>query len=893
MRRTSLASIALCVASTGCSLIVDTDPYLGDVNGQTPTTPEIRITPDEPRTNDVLTVEIVTPSVDPANQGEVKYEYAWRVDDTETSITTNTVPAEQTERGQVWTATVTPVSSDGTRRGTPATATVTIMNSPPVIATVGLTQYRPIEGETLQAFTGAMVDADGDAVSIRYTWLRNGVVLEGRTANRLDLGAIGAQAGDQIEVQVSVRDGMNDGNTVSAGPAIVLENVTRWRQLLPERQLSGASVGVFDRANRRVLLAYYDWDSGSAELWEYSLDAPSPGFVQLHPTGPRPGLFGAKAIYDEANRRVLFVAGHEDVDSGLPINQVFSLDISRRGAESWELLIEGGPSPRYLPNVAYDAKRSRILFHGGFELDQESFAWIDDFWVLDLSTPGAETWTEVSLPLPSSPVAGAGFIVDAERDRALLIGGADPVADDLSVATTIYSLNLADLGDGFQLTPVSLPRPVMLPTMGIDGGTAFVFFGLRNPDNEEYYSDLIEIDLESMSTSQRSLTEEDGPVGGFGFVERDPAADRLIVYIGAPPTDSEALFAVYGYDRTTADFSPIHRTGVDLPGPLERSIVSATSDGIVIYGGIDHNGAVEDDLWRWAGSSWMRVETMPDLVTGNSPGPRAGVVTQTNTAFIGDLQFFGGVGPNGTADGQMWLLHDNRWIEQTLETGAVAPTPREGAMLWVPACGTWQAGYFGGHDFTGPFSDQGVFWCSSGERNCTWHDPVGTAPKPPARSYGTIVRPSDGTLAILFGGFDATYNVSNQIWAHNACSWGPEPWHQVQPTTPPPPPRMGHSATLLEPGPPGSVPTIVVFGGSGSGYGGSALNDLWKLTIHSSGEMEWSEMDVALGPNDPMISPRYHHAAAYDRMQQRVLVYGGRGRGWVARSDMWELHLGP
>src|SRR5690606_14957307 len=132
---------------------------------------------------------------------------------------------------------------------------VTIGNTPPVIASVGLDSYRPVLGETIVAFAGPTYDADGDGVTVRYAWLRNDEVIEGQVSNRLDTSRVPVEPGDRIRVEATVSDG-EAGHTVSAGPAIVLADVTRWRQLLPHGAPPRASFVAFDSAHRRVIYAY-------------------------------------------------------------------------------------------------------------------------------------------------------------------------------------------------------------------------------------------------------------------------------------------------------------------------------------------------------------------------------------------------------------------------------------------------------------------------------------------------------------------------------------------------------------------------------------------------------------------------------------------------------------
>ncbi len=135
--------LAACIVGTasGCSLLVDTSPYIGTADGATadggtdagisdnaPSTPEIDLTPDAPRTADDLTATITRESVDPLGE-TATYEYLWRRDGTVVEGETDaTIPAALTTRGQTWRVEVTPTTPDG-RRGVAASAQVTIENT--------------------------------------------------------------------------------------------------------------------------------------------------------------------------------------------------------------------------------------------------------------------------------------------------------------------------------------------------------------------------------------------------------------------------------------------------------------------------------------------------------------------------------------------------------------------------------------------------------------------------------------------------------------------------------------------------------------------------------------------------------------------------------------------
>ena len=105
--------------------------FLGalSVLNNVPTAPVVRVTPDAPTTLNTLQVEIVTSATD-LESAALGYRYQWFVDGVaNASLTSDTVTAPFTERGQNWSVEVR--AFDGLDESAPATAWVVIVNAPP------------------------------------------------------------------------------------------------------------------------------------------------------------------------------------------------------------------------------------------------------------------------------------------------------------------------------------------------------------------------------------------------------------------------------------------------------------------------------------------------------------------------------------------------------------------------------------------------------------------------------------------------------------------------------------------------------------------------------------------------------------------------------------------
>jgi hypothetical protein len=87
---------------------------------------------------------------------------------------------------------------------------ITSTNATPLDGTVTLTPQEPRTNQVLTATPSGFRDPDGDPLTYRYTWSRNGTVISGATTATLDLAQAGnGDRGDVIKVDVTARDPQN------------------------------------------------------------------------------------------------------------------------------------------------------------------------------------------------------------------------------------------------------------------------------------------------------------------------------------------------------------------------------------------------------------------------------------------------------------------------------------------------------------------------------------------------------------------------------------------------------------------------------------------------------------------------------------------------------------
>ncbi len=73
---------------------------------------------------------------------------------------------------------------------------------------------------------------------------------------------------------------------------------------------------------------------------------------------------------------------------------------------------------------------------------------------------------------------------------------------------------------------------------------------------------------------------------------------------------------------------------------------------------------------------------------------------------------------------------------------------------------------------------------------------------------------------------------------------------------------------------------MLLFGGCSSGFGPCPLGDLWAFDLTTN---QWSEKT-----SQPTPSPRQHYGLAYDTVRDRMVVFGGAGRGTL--DDTWDYN---
>jgi alpha-tubulin suppressor-like RCC1 family protein len=189
--------------TTGTPVTSDTVSVVNAI----PTITGVAFTPAELRT--ASPIQCTPSGWDDGDGDPESYQFLWDVNGGDPGVTDGTLPADQFAKGDVVTCTVTP--DDGFDQGTPlSTPPTEVLNSPPVLDFVELSDTTPSADQTLTLTFGDARDDDGDSIVFRYAWFVNGV--EVADTETLDAGFF--VAGDLIRCEVTPTDLSDDGTTV-------------------------------------------------------------------------------------------------------------------------------------------------------------------------------------------------------------------------------------------------------------------------------------------------------------------------------------------------------------------------------------------------------------------------------------------------------------------------------------------------------------------------------------------------------------------------------------------------------------------------------------------------------------------------------------------------------
>ena len=260
------------------------------VANSTPTAGTAAVQPATPATNDV--VRAVPSGYADADAGELTYRYQWLKNGTAISgATAATLNLAQPGNGDVGDRVDVDVRAVDSSGATSAAARggqdVTGSNASPVEGTVGLAPASPKTNQTLTASAAGFTEPDGEALTYRWKWLKNGTAIAGATSATLDLSPAGhGDRGDTIKVEVFATDpgGRASGtvsSTVTVANTAPAAGTVSIRPTAPsgDEIVSATTTGFTDPDNDAVSYTYQWFRNGTAiaDATGRTLDLAEPG----------------------------------------------------------------------------------------------------------------------------------------------------------------------------------------------------------------------------------------------------------------------------------------------------------------------------------------------------------------------------------------------------------------------------------------------------------------------------------------------------------------------------------------------------------------------------------------------------------------------------------------
>jgi len=202
---------------------VDSSLLALDLANHPPIFGTLTFSPTFPTTSD--TVRVDAPAYDPDFSASlvrdpVTYRYEWARNGAPIAgATTSTLDLSVVGNGNRGdTITVAVTATDPQGASTSENGTFVIANAAPLVA-AHLNTTSPRTNDTL-TLSSNVSDADGDPLTIRYEWLRNGSVVPGATSNTFDLTVLGDH-GDTITARVIAADDHGAVSAVSLDAVVV------------------------------------------------------------------------------------------------------------------------------------------------------------------------------------------------------------------------------------------------------------------------------------------------------------------------------------------------------------------------------------------------------------------------------------------------------------------------------------------------------------------------------------------------------------------------------------------------------------------------------------------------------------------------------------------------
>lgn len=532
----------------------------------------------------------------------------------------------------------------------------------------------------------------------------------------------------------------------------------------------------------------------------------------------------------------------------------------------WNWSGVGEIESRYVPAMAYDPVRARVVMFGGSDLAtfplRSTYEW-----------DGA-VWTEMSPTRAPSARVGASMVYDQERARLTLFGG--------GTATATFQDTWTWSGtDWTQIVTANSPEPRAYHRLAYDpvAKKTLLFGGGSN------LTPLTTWLFDGTNWTQATPTQSPAPRFN-AFMEWDPSSAAIILFGGYDGSYRNDMWQWTGTNWSA--LSPLQR-------PSARIAFGGTLGPVgplLLFGGYGNSGEM-NDTWTWSGTNWMQA------TPAHAPPARYGSGFAFDAAR-GSLLMMGG--SDGAPTRETWAYTAGDWVDKTtihpltyqssfvvdesrnerLLFGGVDGSNRVSSQCWIEKNGARRRGpnltgsayaasafdastnevvSFGGLLQITPRQYSGVTQLWNGE---AWTDVTPTF-SPSARAASAVAFDAKRNQVVLYGGADAS-GVVGDTWVWSGAT---RTWTLKAPAHSPPP--LSDSSAVYD----RVHEKVVVFGGVSSDYALRSQTWLWDGT-------DWTEYTGTIHPSE-----RARPGFSWDAIHDTGILYGGAADGG-ALSDTWE-----
>jgi hypothetical protein len=417
--------------------------------------------------------------------------------------------------------------------------------------------------------------------------------------------------------------------------------------------------------------------TGIDTIYELDMNPATPTWADITPVAPL--AFGRGRFAYAARNQGGEVWMHGGVRSSFTSKDLWRLDLSVPGAATWtETVVPGGPSDRAEHSACIDAAG---VFMAG--LGQRATLPSRDIWRIDTTAP-AGGWANLDQNDIPRGLTFAYSALDASNNRMISFGG----VVDMRPVDGVHALDLNSAAGTWQrLNPTGPgPSPRFAGSMVYDDGGLYprmiLFGGRQSHYSADSTDEVWELNLTPGAEAWTLLTTSfSGSTNNPGRRSWHPAilddSRRMIVYGGAGLYDSrqDSTFAL---DVDTLVWTRLATAG---PTPPARVFHGANYDNLggrnrmVVFGG--YNTFAFDDTWE------LDLNTHTWTLLSNTGIPPIQVHSQVLDPLKGRIVVFGGWDVDSQASCGLYEfdLVTHTWVE--IITGTMVPQSRYGhTAVW-------------------------------------------------------------------------------------------------------------------------------------------------------------------------------------------------------------------